>query len=53
MRLLERLVYHGKEIVTSVVDRGKSCHHTCVLNNLCMVSVPELWQHKYEVFRVE
>lgn len=53
MRLLERLIYHGRGVRTSVVDRRKSCHCTCMLNNLCMVSVPEFWQYKGEVFGVE
>lgn len=53
MRSLDRLIYHRKEIITVVVSRGKSCHCTFVLNNLCVVSVPEFWQYKYQVFRVE
>lgn len=52
MHLLEWLIYHRKEIVTSVVAQGKSCLCICALNNLCVVSVPEFWQYKYEVFRV-
>lgn len=53
MHLLVDLNYHGNEIVTSVLDQGKSCHHAFLLNNLCVVSVPEFWQYKYKVFRVE
>lgn len=41
MRSLDQLIYHRKEIITVVVSRGKSCHCTFVLNNLCVVSVPE------------
>lgn len=53
MRSLEQLIYHKKEIITVVVSRGKSCHCTFVLNNLCVVSVPEFQQYKYKAFRVE
>lgn len=50
---LDQLIYHRKEIRTVVVSRGKSCQCTFVLNNLCVVSVPEFLQYKYKIFRVE
>lgn len=53
MRSLEQLIYHRKEIITVVVSQGKSCHCTFVLNNLCVVSVPEFRQYKYQAFRGE
>lgn len=53
MRSLDRFIYHRREIITVVVSRGRSCHRTFVLNNLCVVSVPEFQQYKYRVFRVE